>query len=54
MECCGCGKEIDINDNNLKDDHAQWFGCYRGNKLLKVICASCIADPIKKQKYVKG
>jgi len=54
LKCCGCGKEIDINDHSLKDGLAQWFGTYTASILIRIICVECISDPTKKQKYVKG
>ena len=39
MKCCFCGKEIDITKNEIP---AQWFGRYKGDHLLEVICLDCI------------
>jgi len=53
MKCCSCNKEIDKNVS-LKDGHAQWYGRYKNNVCIKVICHDCIKDPEKKKKYSKG
>jgi hypothetical protein len=41
MKCCGhsCGKEIDVSKGIVPPE---WFGVYRGEKMLRVICKPCI------------
>jgi len=48
MNCCICGKKLDISKNDVPPT---WYGIYPGGKLTDVICPECIADPEKKAKW---
>jgi len=48
MTCCFCKKEIDTTKNKIP---AQWFGKYRFDKLLEIICLDCIKT--KQDKWVE-
>jgi len=47
MKCCKCKKEIDIDKIDYSPP-AKWYGKYRSDKLLKIICADCISKPENK------
>lgn len=56
MNCCGCNKQITLVDKLDDNGEAQWFGRFKTNNggvCVKVICASCIKDPKKKEEYKK-
>jgi hypothetical protein len=48
MKCCACDKELDVDRNVIPPE---WYGCYAGQKLDKVICAACIKTPEGRRKY---
>jgi len=54
MNCCECEKSIDLTDHELKEEKAQWFGYFKAEKCIKVICLDCISDPEKKARYVNS
>ena len=45
MNCCKCGKELDVDKNDVPP---KWFGLYNGWILKKVICSECIKKPENK------
>ena len=53
MKCCGCGKMIDINDKKLDNGVAKWYGKYKVETVIRVICHNCITDSVKKQEFLK-
>jgi hypothetical protein len=42
MKCCECQKSVDVEKNIIPPE---WYGKYIGGKLIRVICAECIAKP---------
>jgi len=52
MKCCGCKKEINIKDTSRKDGVVQWFGRFRGDKCIQVICRECMDNPEKRKIYL--
>lgn len=55
MNCCGCGKSIDITRFKVVEYHAEWYGKFVNveHTPIKVICYDCIQDPKKKDSYIK-
>jgi len=47
-ECCICGKELDININQVPPT---WYAKYNGIKIVQVICSDCIKKPESKKVY---
>jgi hypothetical protein len=50
MKCCICGKEIDINKNEIP---ATWFGKYTMSGLVEVICSVCVKKPENEKRWMK-
>ena len=54
MKCCGCLKFIDLSKTLNNNFEPLWFGKYRNEVLIKVICSDCFKDEKKKQIYLKS
>jgi len=53
MKCCGCGKNINLDNTEIKDGEALWYGVFRKDVCIKAICNPCIKDKTKKAEYMK-
>jgi hypothetical protein len=39
MKCCKCNKNINMDSKSIPPT---WFGLYKSNTLIRVICDECI------------
>lgn len=53
MKCCTCSKIIDLKQGLNSNSEPLWFGKYRNEVLIKVICSECFKDVSRKQKYLE-
>jgi hypothetical protein len=53
MKCCGCGKEIDLNQILNSKQEPLYFEKCRHQQIIKVICSECMKDVQKKTEYVE-
>lgn len=51
MNCCECQKEIDTSKTEIPP---KWFGGYRVDTVVAVICAECLSDPKKRARWENG
>ena len=51
MKCCVCKQEINVASCPVPPT---WFGTYRNDTMLAVICCSCLSNLENKKKWESG